>query len=156
MMVLQYRATLRDNTVLLMPIAPRYGDTWLHTPMTHCLSHWPIVSSVYDTFNCQQDKVRDQECTCKELKTGTLQYFLHSSPHTINWQVINDSTQRLYVSVKNVSQSYTPNTLRLSHQLTRMQGSLLGYENKIYCNTAKVECVLQCILWVFWLHYPWK
>jgi len=58
--------------------------------------------------------------------------------------------------VKNVSQSYTTNTFRLSHQLIRMQGSVLGYENKHYYNAAKVQCVLQCKFWVFWLQYPCK
>ena len=46
-----------------------------------------------NTFNCQQDKIRDQECICKELKTGIMQYFLHSSLHTRNWQFINYSAQ---------------------------------------------------------------
>jgi hypothetical protein len=31
----------------------------------------------------------------------------------------------------------------------RIQGSVLGYENKFYLNKSKVEWVLQCILWVF-------
>jgi len=46
-----------------------------------------------NTFICQQNKGRDQECICKQLKTGILQYFLHSSLHTINWQFINYSAQ---------------------------------------------------------------
>jgi len=33
---------------------------------------------------------------------------------------------------------------------------VLGYDNKFYLNTAKVECLLRCTMWVFWLQYPWK
>jgi hypothetical protein len=109
-----------------------------------------------NVLNCEHDKVRDQECTCERLKAGILQYFLHSSLHTIKWQFINYSAQRLYVSVKNVSQRHAPNTFRLSHKLIRMQGSVLGYENRLYLNKAKLEWVLQCILWVLWLQFPWK
>jgi hypothetical protein len=43
----------------------------------------PAPSRILDTFNCQHDKVRDQECTCKELKTGIQQYFHDSSLCTI-------------------------------------------------------------------------
>jgi hypothetical protein len=164
------RHTPRDDGTLVQSDIERHGSTanansakvgWhliTHTNGTfpQSLTNCQLHVEYGNTFNCQQDKVRYQECTCKKLKTGMLQYFLHSSLHTMNWQFINDSAQRLYVSMKNVSQSYTPNTFRLSHQLMRMQGSVLGYEIKIYCNRDKVECVLQCIFWVFWLEYPPK
>jgi len=31
----------------------------------------------------------------------------------------------------------------------KMQATVLGYENKLYLNKAKMQCVLQCILWGF-------
>jgi hypothetical protein len=42
------------------------------------LTNWQPQAEYKNTFNRQQNKVRDQECNCKELKTGKLQYFLHS------------------------------------------------------------------------------
>jgi hypothetical protein len=34
-----------------------------------------------NTCSCQQDKIMDQKCICKQLKTGILQYTLHSLLH---------------------------------------------------------------------------
>jgi len=81
------------------------------------LYNWQLQAEYKNRLKCQQDKLRDEECTCKELKTGNLQYFLHSSLHTIKWKFINYSAQGLYVSVKNVMQSYTTN---ISSYLTRL------------------------------------
>ena len=51
--------------------------------LTNCQLHVEYGN----TFNCQQDKIRDQECNCKELKPRTRKYFLHSSLHTINMAI---------------------------------------------------------------------
>jgi hypothetical protein len=60
-----------------------------HTPMTHFLSqtNFQLQAEYWNTFICQH-KIKNQECKCKHLNTGILQYFLHSSLHTIKWQFI--------------------------------------------------------------------
>jgi len=58
--------------------------------------------------------------------------------------------------MKYVSQSYTANTFCTSHRLMKMQDSVSGYENKLYLHKVKMEWVLQFILRVFWLQFPWK
>ena len=47
------------------------------------LTNYQLKAECGNTFNCQHDKVRNQECLCKKLQTGILQYFLHSSLHDI-------------------------------------------------------------------------
>jgi len=91
-----------------------------------------------NTFNCQQDKGRDQECICKQLKTGTLQYFLHSSLHTINWLFMNYSAQ-CFMSAWKMWARVTQ--LTLSAYLTSL------WERRAQCWALRINFVAKDLKW---------
>jgi hypothetical protein len=55
-------------------LIPHTSDTFPQS-----LTNFQLQVEHWNTFSCQHNKVRDQECNCKQLKTAILQYF--SIPH---------------------------------------------------------------------------
>ena len=51
------------------------------------LTNYQLQTEYGNTFNFQQDKVRDQECNCKQLQTGILQYLINFSLQTIKMTI---------------------------------------------------------------------
>ena len=78
-------------------------DCTRHLPSPQTLTNFHLQTQYSITFSCQHDKVREKKCTCKQLNSGILLYFLHSSLYEIEWQFINYSLQCLSDCVRNVS-----------------------------------------------------
>ena len=51
------------------------------------LTNFQLQAEYGNTFSCQHDKVRDQECICTKLNSGILQHVLHSSLHDMQMTV---------------------------------------------------------------------
>ena len=79
-----YTPHLKDTKTLLMWKRVQVG--WHLIPHTNdtlplILTNFQLQAEYGNTFSCQHDKVRDQECICTKLNSGILQHVLHSSLH---------------------------------------------------------------------------
>jgi len=104
----------------------RHLITHTNATFPQSLKNCQVQAKYGNTFNCQQDKIRDHYSTYKELKTRILRYFLHSSLLTMKVTIYQLICSRVLCLGKKVSQSYTNYTFRLSHQLKGLQGSVIG------------------------------
>ena len=78
-----------------------------------------LLQAEYDnTFSCQHDKVRDKECTYKQLKRAILQYFLRSSLENIEWK-LSIILLRFFWLCEECKPQYIPKILCKSLQHTR-------------------------------------